>query len=241
MSGNPLLQLYNLCLSLGYVPRALTRSTIVSIPKPATDKFRPVSLTSCFCKVFEKILLSRLMFQLQDKFSPRLYGFLPQWGAHHCLMALYTRLSSASVVAFIDLKSAFDVANRSIILDQLVEFGIKDNLLRWIRGYLRHRTSRVLFKEACSTAKDFELGTPQGGVLSPFLFNILIHRLLSLLPEVDGTTITCYADDKGIHSSSPENLQRYLYSFSVSASLCGLSISPEKSRTFSPHPARTLP
>ncbi|XP_076042091.1 uncharacterized protein LOC143025992 [Oratosquilla oratoria] len=98
--GNPLLQLYNLCYNLGYVPRDWTCSTIVPIPKPGTDKFRPVSLTSCFCKVLERILLSRLMFRIQDKLSPRLYGFLPQRGTHHCLMELYTRLCPTSVVGF---------------------------------------------------------------------------------------------------------------------------------------------
>ncbi|XP_050709605.1 uncharacterized protein LOC126994322 [Eriocheir sinensis] len=44
-----------------------------------------------------------------------------------------------------------------------------------------------------------------------------------------------------IHSSSPEDLQRYLHSFYVSASSCGPIISPDKSRIFSPRPARTLP
>ena len=239
--GNPLVLLYNLCLRLGYVPQAWTRSTIVPIPKPGSNKFRPISLTSCFCKVFERILLSRLMFRLQDKLSPRLYGFLPQRGTHHCLMELYTRLSPVSIVAFIDLKSAFDVANRDVILDQLVDFGIKGNLLRWIRGYLRNRTSRVLFRGALSTAKDFDLGTPQGGVLSPFLFNILIHRLLCLLPDVDDTTITCYADDICIHSSSPDGMQRFLHSFYVAASSCGLIISSVKSRIFSSRLARNLP
>ncbi|XP_076036221.1 uncharacterized protein LOC143022108 isoform X1 [Oratosquilla oratoria] len=239
--GNPLLQLYNLCYNLGYVPRDWTCSTIVPIPKPGTDKFRPVSLTSCFCKVLERILLSRLMFRIQDKLSPRLYGFLPQRGTHHCLMELYTRLCPTSVVAFIDLKSAFDIANRDIILDQLVDFGIKGNLLRWIRGYLQNRNSRVLFKGAYSNTREFELGTPQGGVLSPFLFNILMHRFLSLLPDIDGTTITCYADDICIHSRSPQDMQRFLQSFHLSSSSCGLVISPEKSRILSFRPARTLP
>ena len=239
--GNPLLRLYNLCFRLGYVPRAWTCSTIIPIPKPGTDKFRPISLTSCFCKVFERILLSRLLFRLRDKLSPRLFGFLPQRGTHHCLMELYTRLCSTSVVAFLDLKSAFDVANRDVILDQLVTFGVKGNLLRWIRGYLRNRTSRVLFKGALSTAEGFDLGTPQGGVLSPLLFNILIHRLLSLLPDVAGTTITCYADDICIHSTSPDDLQRLLHAFYLSASSCGLVISPAKSRIFSTRPACSLP
>ena len=207
--GNPLLQLYNLCFCRGYVPAAWTSSTIVPIPKPGTDKFRPISLTSCFCKVLERVLLTRLMFRLQNKLSPCLYGFLPQRSTQHCLMELYARLSPTSVVAFLDLKSAFDTANREIILDQLVEFGVQGNLLRWIRGYLRNRTSRVLFKGASSTYKELELGTPQGGVLSPFLFNILMHRLLTHLPDIPGTTVFCYANDICVHSTSAADLQRF--------------------------------
>jgi len=239
--GNPLLQLYNLCFSRGYVPRAWTSSTIVPIPKPGTNKFRPISLTSCFSKVLERIFLTRLMFRVQDKLSPRLYGFLPQRSTHHCLMELYARLSPTSVVAFLDLKSAFDVANREVILDQLVEYGVQGNLLRWIRGYLSNRTSRVLFKGACSTSKELELGTPQGRVLSPFLFNVLMHGLLTLLPDIPGTTVTCYADDICVHSTSAADLQRFLQSFHESSSACGFILSPDKSRVFSPRGPRTLP
>ena len=121
--GNPLLRLYNLCFSRGYLLRAWSSSTVVLIPKPGTNNFRPISLTSCFCKVLERMFLTRLMFRIQDKLSPRLYCFLPQRSTHHCLMDLYACLSPASVVTFLDLKSAFDVANREVILDQLVEFG----------------------------------------------------------------------------------------------------------------------
>lgn len=116
---NPLLKLFNRCFKKECVPEAWTTSIIVPIPKPASDKFRPISLTSCFDKVLKRIFLNRLMFRLQPKLSPRLYGFLPDRGTHHCLLELYTRLSPTSVVAFIDLKSVFDVVNRDIILDQL--------------------------------------------------------------------------------------------------------------------------
>ncbi|MPC37017.1 hypothetical protein E2C01_030489 [Portunus trituberculatus] len=76
-----------------------------------------------------------------DRLFSRLFGFLPQRSIHHCLADLYSRLSRDSVVAFVDLKSAFDVSNRDIILDQLADFGIKGNLLQWIRSYRSNRTS----------------------------------------------------------------------------------------------------
>ncbi|XP_042889847.1 uncharacterized protein LOC122264841 [Penaeus japonicus] len=154
-------------------------------------------------------------------------------------MDLYARLSPTSVVAFLDFKSAFDIANREVILDQLVDFGVQGNLLQWIRGYLSNRTSRVIFKGACSEYKEFELGTPQGGVLSPFLFNVLMHRLLTLLLETLGTTVTCYADDICVHSTSAADLQCFLQSFYESSSACGLVLSPDKSRVFSPRGPRT--
>ena len=58
---------------------------------------------------------------LHDSLSLSLYGFLPHRSAHHCLAELYTHLSPTSVVALLDLKSAFDIANREVILDQLVD------------------------------------------------------------------------------------------------------------------------
>lgn len=108
------------------------------------------------------------------------------------------------------------------------------NLLRWLREYLCNRSSSVLFKGAISTIRKFDLGTPQGDVLSQFLFNILMHCLLSLLPYIPGITITCYADDICRHSTSPEDLQRFLHSFYKYSSSCGPVISQEKCRIFSP-------
>ncbi|KAK3893344.1 hypothetical protein Pcinc_002898 [Petrolisthes cinctipes] len=160
------------------------------------------------------------------------YGRVPRaWTSSTIIPIPKPGTAKDSVVAFIDLRSAFDVANRDVILDQLVDFGIKGNLLRWIRGYLSNRTSRVFFSGCLNPLRSFHLGTPQGGVLSPLLFNILMHRLLTSLPDITGTTITCYADDICVHSTSPRDLQRFLDS-SVSSSHCGIIVSPDKSRIF---------
>lgn len=224
-----LLQLYNL-----WFPSTWTSSTIVPLPKSGTARFRHISLSSSFSKVFVRILLAWLMHRLHDKLSLSLYGFRPRRSTHKCLAELYILLSPTIVVGLFDLESAFGIATREIILDQLVELGVQENLLLWIHGYFCDRVSRVTFKGACSSYEQLELGTAQGGVRSPFLFSVLRHSLLSLLPAIHRTTIMCYADDTCIHFISPTNLQRFLHDFYVPSISCGLIISPEKSRIFPP-------
>ncbi|MPC38260.1 hypothetical protein E2C01_031767 [Portunus trituberculatus] len=139
-------------------------------------------LTALLECVLERILFTRLMYRLQDRHSPRLFGFLPQRSTHHCLVDLYSRISRDAVVAFIDLKSDFDVASRDIILDQLVDFGIRGNLLRWIRDYLSNRSSRVFFSGASATC---------GLIVSPHKSRIFSCRPPAILPDftVGGTVI----------------------------------------------------
>ncbi|XP_066980707.1 uncharacterized protein [Macrobrachium rosenbergii] len=68
-----------------------------------------------------------------------------------------------------------------------------------------------------------------------------MHCVLSLLPAIPGTTVTCYADDVCIHSTTPRDLQRVLQEFYRSCTSCGLILSPEKSRIFSARNLRDLP
>ena len=231
--GNPLLTLYNLSLSEGALPEEWTRSTILPIPKPDSSDIRPISLTSCLCKVLERILLARLRNLVQDQLSPHLYGFLPGRSTHHCLAELLSHLTSTSCVAFLDLKAAFDVANREVILDELVHLGVTGRLFCWIENYLSHRYSRVLYCGAVSDYLPFNLGTPQGGVLSPFLFNILMNKLLrSLEPTPTSSLLLSYADDICIHSHCPVTLQRLLTKFGQAASACGLIINTSRTKLF---------
>lgn len=239
--GNPLLRLYNMSLATGTLPAAWTSSTIIPIPKPNSTKHRPISLTSCFCKVMERALLNRVQYLIGDQLSSHLYGFLPGRSTQHCFAEYLSVGHPYSCVAFIDLKSAFDIANRDIILEELAGLGVRGQLFQWIRGYLSNRKSRVLFKGALSETKEFTLGTPQGGVLSPTLFNVLMHRLIKQIALNDQESILSYADDICIIAHSPARLQELLNDFAHSALRCGLLISTDKTRiqinSSLPHPS----
>ena len=235
--GNPLLTLFNMSLSEGTLPAGWTRSTIIPIPKPNSTDYRPISLTSCVSKVMERILLARLRHLIGDKLNPNLFGFLPGRSSHHCFAELFSHLKSSSCTAFIDLKAAFDVANRDVILDEIAFLGVSGSLFRWIESYLSNRSSRVLFCGALSNYLPFNLGTPQGGVLSPFLFNVLMNRLLRLLgPCPPSSLILSYADDICISSHSHFNLRPLLRKFADAATSCGLIINTSKTKLFTHSP-----
>ena len=80
--------------------------------------------------------------------------------------------------AFIDLSKAFDRAWHNGILFKLgTQFGITGRTWRWIRSFLQHRSFRVIHGDIGSMWKNILAGVPQGSVLAPLLFLILINDI----------------------------------------------------------------
>ena len=235
---NPLLDLFNLTYSTGSLPTNWKKATIIPIPKPGQpDEYRPISLTSCLSKTCERMLLTRLLHQIKDQIHPSVFGFQKGKNTQMCL-AQYLNGSKAQSSYFIDFKGAFDRASPTAILQELTHLGVKGKLLLWIRDYLTSRQARVCYQGTYSAFGELELGTPQGGVLSPTLFNILMHSLCKLNSELGNIcNITSYADDiliqvfdRGAH---------VLKTFSKRCASLGLIINPIKTKYISR--PRTLP
>ncbi|XP_068227964.1 uncharacterized protein [Palaemon carinicauda] len=95
---------------------------------------------------------------------------------------------------FIDLKGAFDRANKDVILEELVNKDTRGSWLRWIESYLSGIRAKVWIQGHESVEMDMELHTPQGGVLSTTLFNVLMDRIARhSFPR--GTEVVIYTDD----------------------------------------------
>ena len=234
--GNPILILLNMSLTHSLLPTPWTSNLIVPVPKKDSDQMRPISLTSCLCKVLERIVLNRIKFILGDKLDKNLYGFMNGKSTRDCFAEYMISEPIRNVTTFVDLKSAFDKANRSIILEHLATLGIDGKLLTWVRGYLSNRYSKVYFRGYMTEDdKLFELGTPQGGVLSPFLFNVLIDRLirnlkLKLHMENISATIICYADDICFKTKTFQDMQILMTYFHDLTVKNGLVISVPKTK-----------
>ena len=171
------------------------------IPKPKDpDNPRPLSLLSCIEKNAEKMVLKRLQFKT-GPLNPHLYAYREGVRTLECIMDVLSCINNKkATVVFIDFEKAFELASHAAILQSLVRKGIKGHLLAWAKNYCLSRQARVKFNGYLSTYKNLENGTPQGGILSPWLFNILMENIASLqLPR--GVSIYIYADDVAIVSN----------------------------------------
>ena len=84
-----------------------------------------------------------------------------------------------NLVFLLDLKKAFDTIDHSILLSKLELYGITGNALSMIRSYLSGRNLKCQLGEKMSTARRIECGIPQGSILSPLFFLILLMIFLS--------------------------------------------------------------
>jgi len=95
--------------------------------------------------------------------------------------------------AFLDIEGAFDNTSFNTIITASRERGLEETCCRWIRSMLECRLVHISFMGSSLTAK-VAAGCPQGGVLSPLLWNLVVDRLL-IATNDPGFSTSGYADD----------------------------------------------
>ena len=161
------------------------------------------------------------------------YGFRPGRSQHQALDALYTGLLTRKVnwVLDLDIKSFFDGISHEWLV-KLVEHRIADRrVVRLIQKWLN---AGVLEEGAVTTP---EAGTPQGGVVSPLLANIVLHYVLDewfekdVRPRLKGEAFLIrYADDFVIGVAREDDARRIMKVLPQRMSKYGLTVHPEKTR-----------
>jgi hypothetical protein len=189
------------------LPQDWKRANITAIykkgPKIVASNYRPVSLTSIICKIFEGFFRDGLVnFMMENNLlSDRQFGFLG--GRSTVLQMLHVLekwtdlLDNGNTIDIIyfDFMKAFDTVPHKRLLRQLQLYGIPSDIVEWIKAYLSHRHHRVCLNGISSTWHDVLNGIPQGSVLGPILFIIYINTLPDQVLDSD---IFLFADDTKI-------------------------------------------
>ena len=91
----------------------------------------------------------------------------------------------------IDIEKAYDMVNKDVLLSKLLRCGISGRMFHFIRSFLSNRTFQVRIGSTLSMTKRLENGTPQGNVLTPILFALMMNDL----PKRITSHAALYADD----------------------------------------------
>ena len=155
---------------LNYQPKAVRR---VYIKKP-NGKMRPLGIPTVIDRIVQQSILQVLEPICEAKFYDKSYGFRPNRSTKNAVAMCYkyAQKDGFHYVVDVDIKGFFDNVNHGKLLKQIWTLGIQDkNLLSLIRKMLR---APIEDKGERSVP---DKGTPQGGVLSPLLANIVLNEL----------------------------------------------------------------
>ena len=201
-----LLQIFNLSWKQGELPQCWKEAHMMPILKKGKDKskvhsYRPISLTSCCCKLMERIINKRLNLYLEtekiivtEQAGFRQYRSTEDQTTHLSqVIEDGFQAKKVTLATLIDLQKAFDKVWKDGLLAKLLQYGIKGNIYRWTKAYLQNRRARVIVDGKPSRQVLLRQGVPQGGVLSPTLFILFINDLVKEMPK--GIHAALYADD----------------------------------------------
>jgi len=187
-----LLSIFNYSLCTGMVPESWKYGLIVLILKPGKPRedvasYRPITLLPSIGKILERIIKNRLEYHFEKKklFCPSQFGFRPGRNTEQVVLKLSNQIaqsvagSNFCIVVYIDLKGAFDCVWRNGLLFKMSSVGIEGTMLSWMKNYLSGRTQSVVIHGSVSDCAPSEVGVPQGAVLSPILFNIMMQDTLA--------------------------------------------------------------
>ena len=240
--------LLNACLEQGRVPVDWRKCLLTVIPRSKGNlgdpkNWRGIAKRNVLGKLLSSLVAQRLEDYLsyRDLIPPEQHGFARGKSTLSAVGVLLKKIKETCYgpgrnktpvyAVFIDYRSAFDLASRSVIVEKLACAGVSGGMLHLIHDMLQ--LGWVSLEDGASELAPFPQtnGVAQGDNLSPKLFNVLLSDLpVAISRDHDIVYTLLYADDAVLYSCSEIYLQRALRTLERYSASNGLIINVEKTK-----------
>ena len=199
----------------------------VKIPK-ADGGERRLGIPTVSDRVAQTVIKNRIEPRMEEIFHPDSYGYRPQKSAHQAIEVTRRRCWKSNWVIDLDIKGFFDHIDHKLLL-KAIDKHVDE---KWIRMYLVRWLEAPTEEEETGLLRERNLGTPQGGVVSPLLANLFLHYVFDKWMDRNYpmNPFERFADDAVVHTRSLSEAQRLLDELKKRFAECGLELHPEKTK-----------
>ena len=198
----PITSIINASLAQGTCPNFFKQAHVTPILKKSSlDKevfknYRPVSNQNFISKILERVVAAQLQTHLDE--AGLMTAFQSAYRKRHSTesallnihndILLNMAIGSVTALTLLDLSTAFDTIDHTILLDRLNgDYGISELALGWFKSYLSGRTHSVKVGSTLSNPVALQHGVPQGSVLGPILFSLYTNPISSIIQSHSNT------------------------------------------------------